>query len=415
MNLKLSYKKIKSYFTAFKMREIALDVTLGMVNIFSLHYDGKIVRVKRNRLNHHQRILRKLLVYVILIYNLFSILFLCFISICRKFFPIFVPFLDDDGYLTNTEYSAKLLHTFNTIKYLTTFYALTHWQNNKNKKVIITLLNDMLKMCKKLEKHIAIDFNKLPPHCNFLFHLQFLLIIGNLLNNMCMLFKVEDLLTVLMGINNDSYYATLYVMYQIVLLIQWNIHENVNANFEKRIECNAIKTKDVLKFIALLKHLKNLQNNFAKNFVWLPSVFVFKAFFTITETSFLWNYIRQHNSLAGIRLIWLYSSAALCWLDVFLLVFMLSELRRLDHYTQQLLLKVTTMQYKASSDRRDTFKELEMFLSTHHLKPYTFHLNPFLQRMSNLLSWSIFWPFVFGLFITRINPFNLSFLRSLSQ
>ncbi|XP_054090654.1 uncharacterized protein LOC128922792 [Zeugodacus cucurbitae] len=411
MNLILSYKKIKSYFTAFKMREIALGVTLAMVNIFSLHYDGKIVRVKRNRLNHHQRILRKLLVYLTMLNNLCVLITSCLIYIFRKLFPKLVLLLNEYGFITKLEYVSNLSHTFNTIKYLTTFYALIHWQYNKNKKIIITLLNDMLKMSRKLDKHIAIDLNKLPPHCNFLFHLQFLLIIGNLLNNMCMLFKVEDLLTVLMGIINDSYYATLYVMYQIVLLIQWNIHENVNANFEKRIECNAIKNKDVLKFIALLKHLKNLQNNFAKNFVWLPSVVVFKAFFTITETSFLWNYIRQHNSLAGTRLIWLHSSAALCWLDVFLLVFMLSELRRLDHYTQQLLLKVTALQY----GRRDTFKELKMFLSTSHLKPYTFHLNPFLQRMSNLLSWSIFWPFAFGLFITRINPFNFSFLRSLSQ
>lgn len=358
MYLNFSYKKIKNYFTALKIRALVLDLTLVIVNIFSFHYDGKTIIVKRNRINHRLRIVRKALTYAILAYILVDLLIACLLSIVRKLFPKYVASLDEYGYLTRAEYLVKFAFMFNVLKLIVSFFALAHWLNKNNKKVIITLLNEMLKMRQKLNKPIAIDLNKLPPHCNILFHLQFLLIIWNLLNNMRLLMKIEDLLAIAMDFIIDLYYVSLYFMYQIVLLIQWNFHDNLNMNFEKRMACKAFKYKDILRFIALLRRLKKIQHNFAKCLVWFPAIVILKAFLIITESSFLWIYIKQHHNLAGIRLIWLYSSAALCWLDVFLLVFMLSEMCRLDHYARHLLFITAIRQCEAMPDDRGIFKEV---------------------------------------------------------
>ncbi|XP_029407355.2 uncharacterized protein LOC115066383 [Bactrocera dorsalis] len=416
MNFSNELKKIKNYLTAFKIRTIALDLILVFVNIFNIHYDGKTVIVKRNRINHRLRIVRKVLIYFMLLYILTYICIACFFTTLRIVMPKYAQSLDKYGYAREFEYIVKLGVPIIFLKLLIVSFPLSHWLKNNNKKLIIILLNDVLKILQKLSKrNIAIDFNNLPPYCNILFHLQFLLIIWNLLNNMRVLYKFEDVLSIIMDFIYDSYYVSLYLMYQIVLLIQWNIHDKLNKNFAKRMARKDFNCKDVLHFITMLRRLKNCQRNFAKNFWWLPSIVVMKAFLIISESFFFWNYIRQHNAMSDIRLIWLYSGAALYWLDIFLLVFMLSELRQLDHCAHQLLFMTVIRQYEATPEQSGTIKELDEYLSSHHFKPYTLYLYPNLQRMNCLLIWSIWWPFLFGFFITCINPINFRFIRSLSQ
>ncbi|XP_039958055.1 uncharacterized protein LOC120773126 [Bactrocera tryoni] len=416
MNFSNELKKIKKYLTAFKMRVIALDLILVFVNIFNIHYDGKTVIVKRNRINHRLRLIRKVLIYFLLLYILAYICSSCFFTNFRTVMPKYAQSLDEYGYVSQLEYIVKLGFSIMLLKLLIVSFPLSHWLKNNNKKLIITLLNDVIKIRQKLSKrNIAIDFNNLPPHCNLFFHLQFLLIIWNLLNNMRVLLKFEDLFTTIMDFIFDSYYASLYFLYQIVLLIQWNIHDKLNQNFAKRMARKDFNCKDVMQFITMLRRLKNCQRNFAKGFWWLPTIVVIKAFLIISESSFFWNYIRQHNAMSDIRLIWLYSSAALYWLDIFLLVFMLSELRQLDHCAHQLLFMTVIRQCEATPEQSGTIKELDEFFSSHHVKPYTLYLHPNLQRMSCLIIWSIWWPFVFGLFITCINPINFRYIRSLSQ
>lgn len=73
--------------------------------------------------------------------------------------------------------------------------------------------------------------------------------------------------------------------------------------------------------------------------------------------------------MSDINLIWLYSSAALCWLDVFLLVFMLSALWRLKQYTHQLLFITAIRQHEATiPEQSRIIKEVWFFL-------YLFHYN----------------------------------------
>lgn len=75
-------------------------------------------------------------------------------------------------------------------------------------------------------------------------------------------------------------------MYQIMLLILWNIHDKLSENFAKRMARKDFIFNDVLQFRAMPRRLKIFQHNFAQDFRWLPSILVVKAFLIITESTF---------------------------------------------------------------------------------------------------------------------------------
>ncbi|XP_028899404.2 uncharacterized protein LOC114804613 [Zeugodacus cucurbitae] len=294
-------------------------------------------------------------------------------------------------------------------------FLMICWWKKRNQKTLRTLLNELLVFCWKLNMRLDIDFNKLPPQSSLLFQLHICLIIWNLLNNMRVISSFDFPSQTIKEAINGVYYTCVYLLYQTVLLTLWQLHYKANVKFEMRMVRETFKYKTVLKFIAFLRNLKNFQHRFAKAFVWLARLVALKTFLIVGQSSYLWRYQNQHQTLTDVKLIWLYTNLAESLLDMFLLVFMLSELCRLDRYTQRLLFEADKILHSKARAHSGSLKELEAYLSTPHFNSYTLQLHPFVQQISHFQIWAILIPVACGFIMNCLNSFDMMFIRDLSQ
>ncbi|XP_029407347.2 uncharacterized protein LOC115066381 [Bactrocera dorsalis] len=416
MDLNLIKNTVKKHLTVFKIRLYTLDITSALINIHSLHYNSKNVTVKNSRINHYQRIARRIFIFIIFVESLFTIVAGSGISIFRKYYPNELDKMNCVGRIP-LERVFKLVMTTSAIKYCITFCVLFCWWNKQSKRAFIKLLNELLRLCRRLTIHFDIDCSKLPPQCSLLFHLQFLVIIGNLLNNLLLAFTFNDIYSSLRDFFNGVFYAPIPLMYQTVLLTLCQLHYKANAQLDMYVACDACKNKYIFKFIVFLSDLKTFQNRFAKAFIWLPRLVAIKTFLIVGECSYLWHYQNHYNTLADVKLIWLYTAVAESLLDIFLMVFMLNELRRLDLQTQHLLyLTVINLHNEMSyRGRRVALREHGIYLSTPQSKSYTLHLHHFVEQLCYLQVWTILIPVLCGFMLACLDPFDMMFIRDLSQ
>ncbi|XP_054090653.1 uncharacterized protein LOC128922791 isoform X2 [Zeugodacus cucurbitae] len=403
MFLNLIKRTFKKYLTTFKIRLYALKFTSVLINIYCLQYDGEHVIVKNSRINRYKRKTRKICMLAVFLHILLSFVGCSCIKAFQLYYPKVYLQIDDLVYL------CKLYMATNATKSVITFCMMLCWWNKRNQKTLITLLNELLVICRKLNMRLDIDFNKLPPQSSLLFQLQFLLIIWNLLNNVRRVFSFDNIVHIMKNV----YITSFYLIYQTVLLTLWQLHYKANVKFAMRMERETFKYKTVLKFITFLRNLKNFQHRFAKAFVWLPRLVTLKTFLIVGQSSYLWQ--NQHQTLADVKLIWLYTNLVESLLDMFLLVFMLSELCRLDHYTQRLLFEADNILHSKAPARSGSLKELEAYLSTPRFNSYTLQLHPFVQQISHFQIWAILIPVACGFIMNCLNPFDMLFIRDLRQ
>ncbi|XP_020717040.1 uncharacterized protein LOC110118789 isoform X2 [Ceratitis capitata] len=384
----LSWIKFKKYLNVLKIRLFVAEVVSIPINIFNLDYNGNVFIVKRNTSNHHKRIFRKILIYIIILNIAFTISYFCGASFMRVYFPEEFNHFDTTGNMKVAQHTAVLLMCFSGFKYLTTLCLLKNWLNNRNGKILESLLNELISMCQSVCKHSDFEFNRMPPQCSLIFHMQLILTVR-----------------IIMEFCTDFYYASICFMYQTMILVLWNLHFNVNKYFEMSVKCKVIKRKNLLTFLNLMQGLKNAQRDFVNHFLWLPCIQCIKAFLLIAESSCFWNYLHQRNLLAEIKLDWLYCDAFLCWLDLYLLSFSLKELYKLYRHSQhQLFIEIireSDQQYLTAA-----------FILDHHLKPYT---NCLLLNAQHTYHWTLLTPLAFGYIMSYINPIDLSYLQMLGQ